>query len=368
MPKLYVCETNNILAKLPDLVPLDPRSDDCCGRDDLFVCALGFEPRCLTLPRVLAECGYKASRARYFEYTTNAVDNEPNRQPLEEALRRISCSVEAIRCDESDFSSRFTRVVEDLSVDRLGQSARITFDISVAANRLSMTCMRLLLDHDVSLRVLYTEAAVYHPTEEEYRKEPEKWITADAPGLEVGVGDLSLSKELPGHHLDALPNSIIIFPNLKAARSKAVISKIDPSLLTSPGKSVVWMLGESKRSDLAWRLEEMANINRISSTTPRYNVKVVEYRDTLRALEAAYSQIWEQTNVSLAQFGSKLQCLGTSLFCYIHPDVRVWFATPQKYNAAHYSDGASVLWKVDFGPIPKLRELLDGIGKIHIED
>ena len=368
MPKAITKRISDVLHSLPEIVPFDTTSGLRDVNEDLFVSVLGFEPRCLTMPRSLAEMGYRAHRARYFEYSTNADDNEANRPELEKNLSRISSSVESIRCDEQDFASSFAKLVDAVEPNDGMRKPTVTFDISVASNRLILKCMGVLLRRNISLRILYSEARTYHPTKKEFEENFEKWSADDSFGLEQGVAEVVPSKEQPGHHLDPLPNFIVLFPAFKVARCRAVIAAIDPCLLAAPGKSVVWMLGEPHLPEDGWRLRAMEQINGVTPDLPQFTVKTFDYKAALQTLERVHSQIWEQHNLSIGQFGSKLQALGTSMFCYLHPEVRLWFAIPKRYNAAQYSDGCKATWMIDFGAMQDIQKLLDGVGKLIVEE
>ena len=117
---------------LPLITELRPEDVPGERQDALFICALGFEDRCLSVPRMLAESGYRAERAILLEYDTNRDDNERNRPALEACLRRIS-SHEGVRVpvQSNDYPEQLDRVLRDV----LGQSAgapkpNVTFDIS----------------------------------------------------------------------------------------------------------------------------------------------------------------------------------------------------------------------------------------------
>ena len=76
----------------------------------------------------------------------------------------------------------------------------------------------------------------------------------------------------------------------------------------------------------------------------------------------------ERYTITLSPLGSKMQALGTALFCYMHPDVRVIFSTPKEYNATQYSKGCKEVWKLDFGPLSELRRRLDQVGTLRVEE
>jgi hypothetical protein len=241
-------------------------------------------------------------------------------------------------------------------------------DISVAANRLLLRCMKVLLEYDLNLRIIYSEAAIYHPTREEYDQDTARWQRDDLLGLERGVSSVTPSIDHPGHALDPLPDFLILFPSFKPERSRAVISYVDPSLLMNPGDKVVWLLGVPRLPEDGWRLDVMKRINAIGEAMPQYEASTFDYKDTLRVLERLHMEKSEGYTITLSPLGSKMQALATALFCYLHPDVRVIFSMPKEYNAAQYSEGCKNVWEIDFGAIDELRRSLDSVGTLRVEE
>ena len=200
---------------------------------------------------------------------------------------------------------------------------RVTVDISVAANRLLLRCIRVLLAYELSLRVIYSEAEVYHPSRSEYEINAAQWEKEGLLGLEFGVGDVIPSIDQPGDDLDPLPDSLILFPSFMPDRSKAVISSIDPSLLQYPGEKVIWLPGVPRLEQDKWRLEATKRINGIGENTRHFEICTFDYKDTLQCLESLHAELSETSRITLSPLGSKMQALGMALFCYVHPDVRV---------------------------------------------
>jgi len=368
MAKIVRRQLADVLSGLQVISPFDAGGLGGASPEDLFLCALGFEPRCLNLPGALENAGYRAHRAAYFTYATNLDDNSVNLAGLQGHLRGIARNVEPLEADAADFPTRLRALLDLIMSEAPAKPPRITLDISVAANRLLLRCMKILLEFDVSLRILYSEANIYHPTKSEYEEEPEKWEREDLLGLERGVGQVIPSIDHPGQALDPLPDFLILFPSFKAERSRAVISFVDPSLLTNPGDKVVWLLGVPHLAEDRWRIDAMRTINAIDKAVPQYEVSTFDYQDTLQVLERLYSEKSESHTITLSPLGSKLQALGTALFCYMHPDVRIIFSTPKEYNAAQYSDGCKDAWEIDLGALGQLRRSLDKVGTLHIEE
>ena len=368
MANIIKCQLADVLGTLPTLEPLDPTKLGSGVQEDLFLCALGFEPRCLNLPDSVKHAGYTVRRAVYFKYATNLDDNSVNLPALEGHLRAFSSKVEMMEADTTDFPNSLRSLLELTMSEAQGEPPRITFDISVTANRLLLRCVKVLLEYDVFLRIIYSEAAIYHPTEAEYKQEPSKWGSDDMLGLERGVNEVLHSIDHPGQGLDPLPDFVILFPSFKSERSKAVVSFVDPALLASPSGKVVWLLGVPHLDEDIWRLEVMKTVNGIGCFDNEYKVSTFDYKETMQILERLHAEKSEGHTITVSPLGSKLQALGTALFCYMHLDVRVIFSTPKEYNAAQYSDGCKDIWELDFGSLNESLGNLNKVGKLRIEE
>ena len=195
-------ELSAIIGQLPNIQKFNPSIGSSHGPDDLFLCALGFEPRCLTLPKLLAESGYRSDRVVFFEYDTNVEQNEVNRQELTKHLGTISDNVLPLALSDPEYPNEFRHILAQISEAAPGGRGRITFDLSVAANRIVVTSMAVLCEAEAELSVLYSEAATYHPTKTEYDAEPSVWREESELGLERGVGGVRPSREFPGQHFD----------------------------------------------------------------------------------------------------------------------------------------------------------------------
>ena len=360
-------ELSSIVGRLADIQKFNPRTGPTIGPDDLFLCALGFEPRCLALPKLLAESGYRSERVIVFEYDTNVDENERNREELTRYLGEISDNIQPLSLNDADYPNELRRILTSLHGGTSGLDPRITFDLSVAANRIVVTTMAVLCEAEAYLNILYSEAAVYHPTKTEYEAEPSAWTTESLLGLERGVGDVRPSREFPGQRFDQLPDSVILFPTFKAQRSRAVITFVDPSLDGVQGDQIIWLVGIPPLPENQWRIEASKAINGLTDDDVQYKISTLDYKETLTSLESIYDRLSNEYRLTLSPIGSKMQALGSSLFCYIHPDTRIVLAIPQEYNAAQYSEGCRETWRIEFGRLSDLRRLLGSVGRLVID-
>ena len=368
MARIRTLDLGEILHKLPETESFDP-TEDSTTQDDLFLCALGFESRGLYLPRLLSKSGYSARQGVFLKYDTNREDNEKNREDLVAHLNGIAKNVDELLVEDGQACTRHLKAL----LNALAKSAeegipKVTFDISVVANRAIMRCMKVLLETDIKLRIIYSEADIYYPTKEQCEANSAQFQSYDKVGLESGVGAVDISVVYPGHHLDPLPDCILLFPNFNADRSRSVISKVDHSLLENPRDNVIWLLGIPHLPEDRWRLDFMRDVNEIGDETVFYEVSTFHYKESLRLLDKLHSERWEQNSLTLAPIGSKFQALGSSLFCYLHPEVRVMLSAPKEYKASQYSEGCKATWLIDFGPTEKIRHLLNSAGTISIDE
>ena len=289
MSRLHKRDLAEVVRAMPDLRRLDPDGGDISGPVDLFVCALGFEPRCLTMPERLKESGFRCRSTVLCRYSTNLDDNAVNGKRLLANLEAFSDSVRTLEADDLSFAQAL-RSLFDEGESTTGRELFVVVDVSVMANRLLVKVMKSLLEVNARVIVLYSEAAVYHPTFDEYRSDTDQWTSEARLGLERGVSDVSVSPEYPGYHVDQLPDCILLFPSFKKERAMAVISRVDPALPGSAHQKdkIIWFLGRPHNRDNEWRLTAMQTINGLNDDATRYEVSTFDYRETLETLEEVY--------------------------------------------------------------------------------
>jgi hypothetical protein len=230
---------------------------------------------------------------------------------------------------------------------------------------LLLNVIKALLEFSVNLRVVYSEAAVYHPTPDEYAGDPNKWTTEEELGLTRGVAKVVPSPEHPGSPREG-PDLIVVFPTFKPERTRKIISDVDPALLLRPGGRVIWIVGDPHMDDeMKQRRKKMTReINEIPPKAPCYEVSTLNYKDTLRTLDQIYQNKNLEFHINISALGSKMQSLGTSLFWHMRPDVSIYFAVPSEYNPNQYSEGCKATWEVNFGDLSSTRSSLDRVGQI----
>lgn len=363
-PRLHRVTVEDVASALPEARPFP--GDGAAEEFDLYLGALGFEERCLTVPRLLARRQARVRAAVFAEYDTNVRENEANRGPYEAALGAVCARVTGLGTGVRHYEKQLTDVL-DAEASRATGALRVLLDTSVASNHLVMSTLKLLLDQrrDVVLTVAYAEADRYHPTRQEFELNPDRWVGPGSRGLEAGVGEIDVMVQYPGYHVDGLPDSVVVIPGWGRDRARAAISWVNPSFLASPGDRLVWVLGRPLHSEDAWRHDALALINDVGESRT-LDVDTFDYRRTLVALDRLFEELSGQRQLTLVPLGSKMQALGCAVFCYRRPEVRVVFATPASYRGSLYSAGTRQVWRVDLGSLRELADRVDGIGHLRL--
>jgi len=348
MPQITQISIDEIVS----LAPLVEVIDDATWNvspPNAFICAQGFEDRCDAIARLLVSRNVRLKSVVLITLNSNSKEDEENGRRIVEMLAPLATRAPVlINGDDSTFSRQLKdalgggEFIED-------EENHILLDISVAANR---ACIRLLancLEFDCQLTVGYAEAATYHPTSEEFKNDESVWMSEDSLGTEKGVEDISPSEELPGEHLEAASNVVVLLPSFRHERSAAIVSHVDPALLMKTSDDVIWIVGRPHLEDDLWRRDAMRRLNRIADDAKVCEASTFDYREVWRILESIYNDRWEASNITLSPLGSKLQAIGVTLFCLRHSDVRVLFSVPQQYNRKQWSHGVRDLWRISFG-------------------
>ena len=229
--------------------------------------------------------------------------------------------------------------------------------------------MKALMNSEAYLKICYSEAAVYHPSEAEFLAACQQNSgNNDSLGLDEGLEEVFIPPEFSGSHHESHPNSVILFPSFNASRSKGVQAHIDPTLLVSKSRKIYWLIGKPHLSKDTWRLDAMRKINHLSPDAfTCHDVSTFDYKEALTRCEKIYEDVCEECNVTLIPFGSKMQTIAAAFFLYLHPDVRVILAKPKRYKPSRYTEGCAQQWQVEIKETGLLRKTLNNLGQFVIE-
>lgn len=357
-------ELHDIINTLPDLINFK-ENEFVNSKCDLYLCALGFEDRCITVPQKLASIkNFSCKKSIIFEYATNKIDNERNLPALKQAINKFSKESIKINCDTDSFVNEIRAIISKITFDKPNVS--VIFDMSVCSSKVILNILKVVFEYQINLKIVYAEAEIYHPTFEEFEAEPEKWTSEDGFGLTRGVNQVIPSPEHPGT-IRENPNLIIIFPTFKPERAKKIISEIDETMLIHQTDRIIWIIGDPNMDPerQTARKEIIKRINNISSDDYSIEVSTLNYIKTFELLNQIVNKK-PHYHINIAILGSKMQSLGIFLFWYIRQDASLYFTIPEEYNPTQYSEKCKKIWMINFNHLDELRHNLNRIGSIEI--
>jgi len=342
---------SDVLAKIASMHAAE---ESTWGDDDLFVCTLGFEARCLAGPALLTEQGYRSRDALVFEYPIYREHNERNLPELTRHLNAISTRPFAkVPYDMLRTPQASALALAD-HIESLSEPTRkVTIDITSCTSSLIMQALRELFRLDVDLRVIYTEAETYYPLKGDWDRHRLEW-DEHLPSVDIfwGLETVSSAPGFTGRNPSGAPILLIAYPGFKRERVGGIIHELQPA-------KTVWLIGIASTPDRDWRMQAMGEINQslMNSEAEKHRVPTYDHKPVLEKLEELYQKYSLEYAVTIAGTGTKLQSVATVLFSLLHSDVAVVFSIPKSFNPKRYTEDHRQVYEIAYGSTAQVLEL-----------
>ena len=356
--KIHQNDLGDILNSLPE------EENFTTQNNDFIICSLGFEERTFSVvERILKDNPTSLKNVILVTYPTNKADNDINR-PKFENLKSHDINVFEIAYEKTSFYNSFLSLLHD----KVFSGSKVIFDISTCSSYLFYPIMKALLEVDISLTIAYAEAKEYDPSKENWEKvaakaEREKelfiksWDEADFQS--VGVDDVYSSNLFSEMNPGNKPAILIAIPNFNSIRMQSIKEK-DKEINKTDSNNIFWLIGVPPREENKWRGEALLKTNALEKIEDKnkWYVSTLHYKDSIKQLEAIWTNNKYSSHISVGTLGSKMQHLATFFFIYLHPDTGLWLAEPRKFKAGTYSTGVRQLYQINFRNTKTMREQL----------
>lgn len=351
--------TNSLPAFLTELLPpLQACEHLSLEEGEVFIDAPGFEDRIMAVAEtVLPSAGTSAILLDYLPF------NPKNRLPeVRQTLlaRGVEITDEDIlkyhRFEPGDFETRL----------RMRLLARGTRRVIVNISTMSKLEIILVLNvcHAIglSVRILYSEAMKYGPSEDEFKRAREN-NEIHQPTLQVftGVHGVVRVDSLASVAMQGQPTAAIVFMSFNDALTQVLLNTVYPGrLFLINGRPPVHSWREEATAWIHDQVRrEWEDDNPVWPAVaggvpiPKRAASTLDYRETVSLLLQLYWELSASHRVLLAPAGSKLQAVGCYLVKALHPDIHIEYPSPEGF-LPYYSSGFGRRWLLDFSILSKL--------------
>ena len=364
---------DSLPAFLADLLPPLQSCDRLpLGEEDIVIHAPGFEDRTMAVAEaVVPSPGACAILLDYLPFSPR------NRlSDVREALlaRGVEVADEDIlkynRFEPGDFEARLeTRL-------RAHGARRAVVDISTMSKLEIMLVLKVCHELDLRVRVLYSEAQLYGPSQEEFERAKEK-NEIHRPTLQVftGVHGVVRVDSLASVAMQGQPTAALVFMSFNDALTQILLNTVYPSRLflingrppmhTWREAATAWIHNQVRREWEGDNPVQPAVAGEVPM--PKRAVSTLYYQETVSLLLQLYWQLSANHRVLLAPAGSKLQAVGSYLVKALHPDIHIEYPSPEGF-LPYYSSGVGARWLLDLGQLSeRLSTISDAERREYLE-
>lgn len=314
---------------------------------DLFIGAFGFEERTIGTINELVNREVHVRDTIILEFDMYYEATQKRKEVYEKAILAISHGKPYIpfnapvTLQDALFPERLKSLLESFSKS---EKLKILFDCSSCPSVIHSQTLRVLLEYDCDLTILYSEATKYYPLREEWESGGIKPRGGRVQGPFEGVRFVAKPPILQASDIGELPVLLVLFPTFNTERTDGILADLDPA-------ARIWLFGEPH--DLS-KNDYRIDMAKAFATTLMYPgdkwslISTFDYRQTILGLTNIYANYRPNYRIVIMPHGSKMQVLGVSLFSIVN-EISMVFALPKTYDTKRYSEGCLSTWAINLG-------------------
>ena len=353
-------------------LPIAERAADLVeGPRRVFVGAFGFEKRSLAWP--LLQSGRQViETAVVAKYAPSKGKNRI--AALTDGLELLGCeSIHEVPYDvtsphtlEGKLQAAFSTTAHDVD--------EVVVDTSAMTKLLILVSLMKLAFFDGTVRIIYSELLNYPPTKAQF-EQAHRSKEAILAFPSVGVESIVRMKCLSSVRMQGHPVVLVAFTSFNEQLVRHMLGTMAPHRLVLIG-------GRPRREGYEWRQRAMEDIHRTLISEYRLDnptaslgelcrsVDLIDYRDTVAAIDEIHRMYGAKERIICAATGSKMQTVGLLLSKVKHPDLHIEYPTPDYYNVSTSDQLTKDLQPSDMDPrviheicIPRFRTFMQALAK-----
>ena len=307
----------------------------------LFIGAYGFEERSL------GWFACQTQQRNILKYALMIKYKHPKGKNRIKESQQVLEKIGVVNPVDVSYDVRIPYNIEDLLFNKLdglvSEVDEIVVDISAMTKLLILVCLFQLKEFKGNLRIVYSEAEEYAPTEKDYKNYCEGMkIMAKFPSS--GVESIIRLRCLSSIRMQGQPVTLVAFTSFNEQLVRHMLGTINPHRL-------LFINGHPPRKDFAWReqatqeihkrhIDEYVADNKLNSNgLLEHTSSTLDYRETIDRISQIHQQYGTYERIICAATGSKMQTVGLFFSKIIHPDIHVEYPTPDSYFVKGISNG-----------------------------
>ena len=310
------------------------------GQNDCFVMCAGFEDRSISALRALQEIGKLKQSVVVIDYRPRYFQNRI--EEVSEICTAASVPMHTCVYDRADPAGigaeivRFTESADRVVVDVSGMSRLLIVQTIVAL--MGGGCRRV--------RVVYTEAMTYPPSEVQFASDcSNRMGDVTTSYLSTGIIEVASTPELGSVAMFGESIRLIAFPSFDPSHLGNLVNELQPTYC-----DLIHGLPHMRKD--RWRMKAIAEKNAVAirglQNLDQHESSTLDYRETLEILLGVYGERSMFDRFVVSPTGSKMQALAVGLFRAALPDIQVVYPTPMTFTAPdEHTVGARQIYVVD---------------------
>ena len=217
--------------------------------------------------------------------------------------------------------------------EHVSNFSRVFIDISGMSRLLIVQIIVALIESGKRFHILYAEAGIYPPLEEEY----EETNDSSPSFISSGIFEIVSSPELSSAFMLGGAIRLISFPSFDPNQLSNLVQEVQPT-----HNDVVH--GIPPHEEMVWRT---AAIKQLNETTRKalqrvkdHEVSTLDYRETLQLIIDLYKEHSTFDRLVIAPTGSKMQAVAIGILRGVLADIQIVYPTPYQFvNLPDYTRG-----------------------------
>lgn len=304
------------------------------GQVDLFICASGFEDRCLSLARAITPSNIK--NAIIFNLSDNYNLSHENIEKIK-LLIKDAKTIEHPKNNAIETFDIIYNTILSYGGEEKDQKLKLLVDVSTFTREVLLILIKVLSlkesQDQFTITLSYTPAESY----------PNEWLSK-------GIREIRSIFGYSGLNYPSKKLLLIILNGFETERTEEIINSFEPSRVAigrpSVAASINQDLGKQSNEKFIYIKDKYDSI-----IDEVFEFSCTDITQTKEVLESIISRSSDDYNIVIAPLNNKISTLAVAMVALKNDSLQVCYASANQYNIHIYSKGADYFLIYDLNEI-----------------